>query len=158
GIAVATDGILHAEPMHSMIWTFRVPDVRVALGPIYGGAADEVATLAADAAGGAQRVGLIGASLLPYALYRTLAARLPDLRPADHVLSSVRLFKSGEEIAKMREAGRIADEAYAALLETIAPGVEETAAAAAAVQRMHVLGGREGFRTSVVAGAQAGLK
>jgi Xaa-Pro aminopeptidase len=157
-IAVATDGILHAEPMHSMIWTCRVPDVRVALGPIYGGAADEVATLAADAAGGARRVGLVGASLLPYALHRALAARIQDLRPADHVLSGVRLFKSDEEIAKMREAGRIADEAYAALFGALVPGAEETAAAGAAVQRMHVLGGREGFRTSVVAGAQAGLK
>lgn len=157
-VAVASDGILHGEPMHSMIWTCRVADVRVALGPIYGGAADEVAILAADAAGGARRVGLVGASLLPYALYQALAARLPDLRPADHVLSQVRLFKSDEEIAKMREAGRIADEAYAALFRAIAPGVEETAAAAEAVRRMHVLGGREGFRTSVVAGKQAGLK
>jgi Xaa-Pro dipeptidase len=73
-------------------------------------------------------------------------------------LARVRLWKSDEEIAKMREAGRIADEAYAAMFATIAPGVEEFAVAAAAVQRMHVLGGREGFRTSVVSGAQAGLK
>jgi Xaa-Pro aminopeptidase len=157
-IAVATDGVLHAEPMHSMIWTCRVPDVRVALGPIYGGPVDEVATLAADAAAEAKRVGLVGTSLLPFALHRALAARLPDLRPADPVLSGVRLFKSDEEIAKMREAGRIADEAYAALLAAVAPGTEETSAAAAAVHRMHVLGGREGFRTSVVSGAQAGLK
>jgi Xaa-Pro aminopeptidase len=157
-IAVATDGILHAEPMHSMIWSCRVPDVRVALGPIYGGPVDEVAILAADAAAEARRVGLVGASLLPYALYHSLATRLPDLRPADHVLSAVRLFKSDEEIAKMREAGRIADEAYAALFGAIASGTEETAVAAAAVHRMHVLGGREGFRTSVVSGPQAGLK
>jgi Xaa-Pro aminopeptidase len=157
-IAVATDGILHAEPMHSMIWSCRVPDVRVALGPIYGGPVDEVANLAADAAAEARRVGLVGAPLLPYALYRSLAARLPDLRPADHVLSAVRLFKSDEEIATMREAGRIADEAYAALFAAIAPGTEETTVAASAVHRMHVLGGREGFKTSVVSGPQAGLK
>jgi len=157
-IAVATDGILHAEPMHSMIWSCRVPDVRVALGPIYGGPVDEVAILAAEAAAAAGRVGLVGASLLPYALYHSLAARLPDLRPADHVLSAVRLFKSDEEIAKMREAGRIADEAYAALFAAIASGTEETTVAAAAVHRMHVLGGREGFKTSVISGPQAGLK
>ena len=157
-IAVATDGILHAEPMHSMIWTCRVPDVRVALGPIYGGGVVQVATLAADAAAGAHTVGLAGTALLPYGLYRTLAERLPDLRVADHVLSAVRLFKSDEEIAKMREAGRIADEAYGALFAAIGPDAEETAVAAAAVQRVHALGGREGFRTSVVSGARAGLK
>ncbi|MDR7513100.1 MAG: hypothetical protein QN147_13905, partial [Armatimonadota bacterium] len=49
-LVVATDGILHAEPMHSMIWTCRVADVRVALGPLSGSPPDEVATLAADAA------------------------------------------------------------------------------------------------------------
>ncbi len=157
-ITVATDGLLHAEPMHSMIWTCRVADVRVALGPIYGGPVDEVAALAAGAAQGAKRVGLVGESLLPHLMYDALAARLQDLRPADHVLAGIRLTKSDEEIAKMREAGRIADEAYGALFAALAPGVEETAVAAAAIQRMNTLGGREGFVTSVVNGAQAGLK
>jgi len=83
---------------------------------------------------------------------------LPDMRAADTVLSGVRMVKSDEEIAKMREAGRIADEAYAALFGALAAGAEEPVIAAAAVQRMNVLGGREGFITSVVSGAQAGLK
>ncbi|MGQ0549715.1 MAG: M24 family metallopeptidase [Armatimonadota bacterium] len=157
-LTVTTDGILHAEPMHSMIWTCRVADVRVALGPIYGGAVDEVAALAADAARGAKRVGLVGNGLLPHSLHEALSSRLPDLRPADHVLGGVRIIKSDEEIAKMREAGRIADAAYEAVFATLAPGVEETTVAAAAVHRIHSLGGREGFPTSVVGGTQAGLK
>jgi len=157
-IAVATDGILHAEPMHSMIWTCRAADLRVALGPIYGGPVDEVAALAADAARGAKRVGLGGIALLPHALHATLASRLPGLHPADHILVGIRLVKSDEEIAKMREAGRIADMAYQALFGALIIGAEETTVAAAAVHRMHVLGGREGFTTSVVGGAQAGLK
>ena len=33
-ITVVTDAVLHGEPMHSMIWMCRVPDVRVALGPV----------------------------------------------------------------------------------------------------------------------------
>jgi len=157
-LTVATDGILHAEPMHSMIWTCRVADVRIALGPIYGGAVDEVATLAADAARGAKQVGLVGSSLLPHALYGALLSRLRSLRPADAVLNGVRILKSNEEVTKMREAGRIADAAYEALFAALRPGVEETTVAAAAVQCIHALGGREGFATSVVAGAQAGLK
>jgi Xaa-Pro aminopeptidase len=160
-LVVTTDGILHAEPMHSMIWTCRVADVRVALGPLYGSPPDEVATLAAEAAHEAAaggRVGLAGGGLLPHGLYARLAERLPQVRAADHVLGGVRAIKSDEEIAVMREAGRIADEAYAALFAAMAPGVEETTATAAAVHRMHVLGGREGFATCVVSGAQAGLK
>jgi Xaa-Pro aminopeptidase len=157
-VVVATDGILHAEPMHSMIWTCRVADVRVALGPIYGSPTEEVAVLAAGAVTGARRIGVVGASMLPHALHVALAARLPDLRPADALLAGVRMLKSDEEIATMRHAGRIADEAYAALFAAVAPGVEEPVVAAAAVQRMNALGGREGFVTSVVSGAQAGLK
>jgi Xaa-Pro aminopeptidase len=155
---VCTDGILHGEPMHSMVWTCRTADVRVARGPIYGGPPGEVATLAAEAARGAARVGLAGGGLLPYTLYAALAAGVPSLRPADSVLNDVRTVKSDEEIARMRTAGRIADEAYAAIFETMAAGVEETTVAAAAVHRMHVLGATEGFRTCVVGGAQAGLK
>ena len=33
-VAVATDGVLHAEPMHSMVWTCRVADLRCSAGPL----------------------------------------------------------------------------------------------------------------------------
>ena len=157
-MVVTTDAILHAEPMHSMVWMCRVADVRVALGPVYGGPVDEVATLAADATRGAARVGLAGGPIMPHVLYAALASRVKELVPADHLLATVRMVKSDEEIAKMRETGRVADAAYAALFAALGPGVEETTVAAAAVHRMHTLGAREGFATSVVGGAQAGLK
>jgi Xaa-Pro aminopeptidase len=144
--------------MHSVIWMCRVPDVRVAPGPIYGGAPDDVATLAADAIGPGLRTGLVGGAVLPQPLHAALVSRLPDLRPADTVLSAVRLIKSDEEIAVMREAGRIADAALEAVFGTLGPGIEETRVAAAAVERLHTLGAREAFGTCVVAGTQAGLK
>ncbi|HKX17518.1 MAG TPA: Xaa-Pro peptidase family protein [bacterium] len=157
-MTVITDAVLHGEPMHSMIWLCRVADVRVALGPVYGGAADEIAVLTADAAGSARRVGLAGGASLPYGLYAALASRLPELVPADHLLARIRLEKSDEEIAAMRHAGAISDEAMSAVFAALEEGVEETVVAAAAVQRMHALGGREAFATCVVGGEQAGLK
>lgn len=157
-ITVTTDAVLHGEPMHSLIWMCRVADVRVALGPIYGGALDEVAVLAAAAVDRAVRVGLVGGAALPYALHSALASRLPGLRPADHLLVSVRLQKSDEEIDKMRQAGRVADEAMGAVFARLETGVEETALTGAGVERMYALGGREAFATCVVSGAQAGLK
>jgi Xaa-Pro aminopeptidase len=156
-MTVVTDAVLHGEPMHSMIWTCRVADVRVALGPVYGGAPDEVAALAADAAGSARRVGLVGASL-PYGLHAALASRLPALVAADHILARLRLEKSDEEIAAMRRAGRISDEAMGAAFAALEAGVDEAVVAAAAVQRMHALASREAFATCVVGGEQAGLK
>jgi Xaa-Pro aminopeptidase len=141
-----------------MIWMCRVPDVRVALGPVYGGTADEVAILTADAIGRSARTGLVGASALPHSLYIALASRVRELHPADRLLTSIRLLKSDEEIAKMREAGRMADEAMRAVFAGLRAGVEETTLAAAGVQQIHALGGREAFATCVVGGAQAGLK
>ncbi len=157
-MTVTTDAVLHGEPMHSMIWMCRVSDVRVALGPIYGGAIDEVATLAADALGPARRVGLVGAGTLPYALYATLAARCPGLRPADHVLAGVRLAKSDEELDVMRRAGAIADDAMVAVFRALRAGEEETVVAATGVQRINALGAREAFATCVVGGLAAGVK
>jgi len=158
GVTVTTDAVLHGEPMHSMIWMCRVPDVRVALGPVYGGAADEIARLAADCLDPGARVGLVGTTSVPFYLHAALAARLSALRPADHVLASVRAVKSDEEIAKLRGAGWVADEAMAAAFRTLDVGVEETAVAAAIVHRIHALGAREAFATCVVGGVQAGLK
>ncbi len=157
-MTVVTDAVLHGEPMHSMIWMCRVPDVRVALGPVYGGAADEIAVLAADAAGSARRVGLAGGASLPYGLHAALASRLPQLVPADQILARIRLEKSDEEIAAMRRAGEISDEAMSAVFATLEAGIEETVVAAAGVPRMHALGGREAFATCVVGGEQAGFK
>ncbi len=94
-MSLATDAVMHGEPMHSMIWMCRVPDVRVVLRrPVYGGPIDGAAQLAADALGGVQRVGIIGSSLLPHPVHTALMARLPQLQPADAILAEIRRYKS----------------------------------------------------------------
>jgi Xaa-Pro aminopeptidase len=158
GIAVATDGILHAEPMHSMVWTCRVADLRCSAGPVYGSPPGEVAALAADAARGCKRVGLAGGGVIPRLLYDTLAQRVPELVSADGALAQARLIKSAEEIAYMEESGRIADAAFGAIFACMAPGVTETDVAAAAVDCMLRMDAIESFRTCVVGGKLAGLK
>ena len=158
GITVTTDGVLHGEPMHTMVWTCRAADLRCAAGAIYGGPPDEAATMAADAAGAAYHVGLAGSRGIPAALLATLEVRLPGLRPADAAVADARMIKSAEEITRMEEAGRIADAAFAAVFATLAPGVEETEVAAAAVAVMLRHGAIESFRTCVVGGLLAGLK
>ena len=158
GITVTTDGVLHGEPMHTMVWTCRAADLRCAAGAIYGGPPDEVATLAADAVGAARHVGLVGSRGIPGALHAALAARLPGLVAADAVVGDARMIKSAVELERMDEAGRIADAAFAAVFETMLPGVEETEVAAAAVATMLRMGAIESFRTCVVGGVLSGLK
>ena len=157
-VTVTADGMLHAEPMHSMVWNCRVADVRCTPGAIYGGPPDEVATLAADAVGAAARVGLAGSGALPFALHAALAKRLPNLVAADRVLAAVRLIKSADEIAYMETSGAIADAAFDAVFAALKPGVLETEVAAAAVDAMTRRGAIESFRTCVVGGRLAGLK
>jgi Xaa-Pro aminopeptidase len=157
-IAVTTDGVLHGEPMHTMVWTCRAADLRCAAGAIYGGPPDEVATLAADALTGARRVGLVGGRAIPGFLEAAFRARVPELVAADGVVAEARMIKSGEEILRMEEAGRIADAAFAAVFEALVPGTEETEVAAAAVATMLRMGAIESFRTCVVGGVLAGLK
>jgi Xaa-Pro aminopeptidase len=157
-ITVTTDGVLHAEPMHSMVWTCRAADLRCAAGPVYGGVPDEVATMAADAVGSATHVGVAGTGALPQRLYASLANRLPNMVNADAVMAKARLLKSAPEIECMREAGRIADEAFNAVFATLAPGVLETEVAAAAGSTILRMGAIESFRTCVVGGVLAGLK
>jgi Xaa-Pro aminopeptidase len=158
GIAVATDGVLHAEPMHSMVWTCRVADLRCSAGPVYGSPPGEVATLAADAAKGCKRVGLAGGAVIPRLLHDTLLQHVSQLHPADRILGDARLIKSAEEIAYMEQSGRIADAAFAAVFACLAPDAMETDVAAAAVDCMHRMGAIESFRTCVVGGKLAGLK
>ena len=158
GITVTTDGVLHAEPMHSMVWTCRAADLRCAAGPVYGGAPEEVATLAAAATGTARRVGLAGSLAIPQHFYAALAADLPGLVPADSVVANARMIKSAEEIDAMEQSGKIADAAFEAVFAALAPGVADTDVAAAAVAAMLRRGAIESFRTCVVAGPLAGLK
>jgi Xaa-Pro aminopeptidase len=158
GITVTTDGVLHGEPMHSMVWTCRADDLRCAAGPVYGGAPSEVAVMAVDAVRTANHVGLAGASGIPSRLHSVFRARLRSVRSADGLVAQARMLKSAPEIAFMREAGRIADAAFVSVFETLVPGAEETEVAAAAVATMLRHGAIESFRTCVVGGKLAGLK
>ncbi|MET0606017.1 MAG: Xaa-Pro peptidase family protein [Beijerinckiaceae bacterium] len=158
GVTVCADGMLHAEPMHSMVWNCRMEDLRCAAGPVYGGPPDEVASLAADACGTAKHVGLAGGSLIPAPLHVTLMRRLGGLTAADSVISQARMFKSPAEIAHMERSGRIADTAFEALFNELRPGMLETEAAAVVVNAMHREGAIESFRTCVVGGKLSGLK
>jgi Xaa-Pro aminopeptidase len=156
-LVVTTNGLLHGEPMHSMIWTCRVPDVRCSLGPVYGRPQEEVANLAVDALSGAKRTGFVGGGLMPRA-FASAFERVPEIIACDDLITGARMLKSAEEIACMARAGEISDRAMSAAIARIAPGVTEAEIASIAVAEIHRLGAREAFPTCVVSGAQAGLK
>ena len=112
-------------------------DVRCAAGPVYGGAPDEVATsrLTRSARRGVSDLGwqCLDPTAFPGGVRRD---RLPGPNAGGCRHRQARLIKSADEIAVMEESGRIADAAFAAVFAALAPGVEETEVAAAAVSVM----------------------
>ncbi|MFC2967535.1 M24 family metallopeptidase [Acidimangrovimonas pyrenivorans] len=96
---------------------------------------------------GAGRLGIEAQSAgFSYAAGQALSAALPDLPdlPLEDVsglIDRLRLVKSAEEQALMRQAGKVSSAAMAAALEALAPGVPEREVAAACSAAMIRAGG-----------------
>ena len=163
---LTTNWLMHGEPMHTMIWTTWLDDVRAA--DRAGFSKAPAATVAAhiadrlrEAGVRRDRVGIAGGALLPHYVMVELEERLPDVAfvPGDDLALGVRAKKSPAEIDVMRRVARISGKMQEAALQTIAPGVTERAVMAAA----HAAGFAAGadalaFDTAVASGPRAGLK
>jgi len=107
-----------------------VTDVRIGAG----GAG--VAALLRERGLESERVGIVGfgpsapgegEGLLPLGFYRNLTRELPQLQIEDFTadLTDFKLVKSAEEIALLRFAARVSEEACVAMIEATRPGVNE---------------------------------
>ncbi len=163
---LTTNWLMHGEPMHTMIWTTWLHDVRPADRAGFARTpdttvAEHVADRLREAGVQGERVGVAGGATLPYYLMDELRARLPEATfvPADDTVLAVRAIKSPAEIEMMRVAARISGRMHEAALNALAPGVTEQAVMAAA----HAAGFAAGadalaFDTAVASGPRAGLK
>jgi Xaa-Pro aminopeptidase len=88
-------------------------------------------------------VGLVGLDVLPGSLWDRLRAGLPDVRfeSADEELAVLRRTKSPAEQELIRAAASVGRAGVTAYLETLAPGVSEAEAVAAAVAEVARGGG-----------------
>jgi Xaa-Pro aminopeptidase len=82
-----------------------------------------------DAVGGGdvKRIGIAGMSILPVTIHEAIveAAGDAEVVKADELLTDMRMVKSENELACMREAFRISEVATQAVLDSIAPGMTE---------------------------------
>jgi Xaa-Pro dipeptidase len=159
-----TDGVLHGEPMHSMVWNTWFSDVRPAAS-CSGHPADTLTeTLAeaiCDSGLGHSRIGIASPSILSAAHGAALRQALPGVRWQDGTpaLAGPRAIKSSSEIAMMRRACEITAVGLHAARDSIRPGVTEREVAAAGQAAMFLAGAEElGFDTAVSSGPRAGLK
>ncbi|MBN1674795.1 MAG: aminopeptidase P family protein [Kiritimatiellae bacterium] len=87
-------------------------------------------------------IGLVGYSVMPLPVYTRLKKDLPGARlvKADETLSGLRTIKSAAEIALMRKAFRISEQAIDAILAEIKPGMTELQVIGIAQREMYKYG------------------
>ncbi len=108
-----------------------------------------------DAVGGGDvsRIGIAGMSILPVTIYDAIveAAGDAEVVKADDLLTEMRMIKSENELACMREAFRISEVATEAVLEQIEPGMTEQQVVGIAQGAMYAEGAEyEGHPTYVL--------
>jgi Xaa-Pro aminopeptidase len=164
-IVMATNAVMHGEPMHSGIQDAWMVDVRAAASPrtVTGDARpttledhvkDALRSLPANAV-----VGVAGRTA-PMLLDRLDVGSMGwTVKPAAPLISELRSFKSELEVEVLRKAASLADAGVIAAMAEVAPGVTEFDVAAAANEAIFRAGAEHpAFAISVVAGARSGLK
>jgi Xaa-Pro aminopeptidase len=162
-ITLVTDSVMHSEPMHSLIWTTWIRDVRPGHHPGTVRTAENIADFVVDALREkhllAASGGLVSGRSLPYELMGRLAELLPDgsLVPADGVFEKVRGIKSEAELQVLRKSARYASIGLDTVFEKLVPGVSEMELRAEAVYAMAKAGADMGT-FALTSGPRAGLK
>lgn len=157
---LATNWVMHDEPMHSEIWTTWIDDVRPCT-PFTYDLVQEVASAVAPGASGSLRVGFAGNRTVPVPVMDALRSHLDvELQAADAVLSAGRRIKSALEIETIRQASEITGIGIRTAMALCIPGVTERAASAACHGAMFAAGADYlAFEPAVSSGPQrAGMK
>lgn len=105
-----------------------------------------------------KKVGVAGLPLMTVGVYHALTDALAkhgevELKKADDVVASIRMFKTENELACMREAARITRLTFDHVLENIHVGMTERQVVGLALGKMHELGAeRESYPLWVLTG------
>ena len=162
-LTLATDSVMHSEPMHSCIWTTWIRDVRPGHHPGTVRTAENIADFVVDvlrenrlqAASG----GLVSARWLPHDIMGRVAQLLPEgnLVPADALFEGVRGIKSQVELVALRKSARYASIGLDTVFEKVAPGTTEKQLSAEAVYAM-AKAGADTTMFALTSGPRSGLK
>jgi Xaa-Pro aminopeptidase len=157
---LATNWVMHDEPMHSEIWTTWIDDVRPCT-PFTYDLVQEVADALRATGTGARRVGFAGTRVAPVPVMNALESHVAEeLEPADALVSAVRRIKSPLEIETLRRASKIPGIGIRSAMALCIPGVTERAASAACHGAMFAAGADYlAFEPAVSSGPlRAGMK
>lgn len=164
---LATNAVMHGEPMHSGIQDCWMEDVRCAAAPrtVTGtatavGLFDHVEDLIRERGVDGGAIGMVG-EIGVDRLLQFLTDKFPRARimQASGLLTEMRAIKSPREIEVMRKAVHLADVAMQAAMDAVRAGVSEFDLAAEANHAMFKAGAEHpAFAIAVVAGPRSGFK
>ncbi len=126
-LLIGPESLTFAKSRSTIAEVIRIKDFRESSMPDYPGS-----TLAEWPAifqrFGVHRLGVAGWHMLPHTLFKNIAAALGEahITDADELVRKVTLKKSQAEQACLREAARISELGFKAVLEHIKPGMTET--------------------------------
>lgn len=125
--------------------TSGIDDIRVWLNAADANPAEDLRAILADKHLGGGRIGIeldnYGLTGANYVLIQEALAGICDLVDASHVVRALRLVKSEAEIALIRTAAALADDAVEAVFERARPGINDSLLAAASLEAMLSGGG-----------------
>ncbi|MBI4277700.1 MAG: aminopeptidase P family protein [Armatimonadetes bacterium] len=160
---LVTNGIFHAEPIHSNVHTTWVKDIRPALSTQSAAKPTSVAEIAAgvvkEIGAASGTVGIVGERTIPHPLHAEIASFLPAARlvPATSLVARLRAVKTPREIALLREGSKVIDRAFEAAVAAARPGATEAEISAEAA-RVIVAAGGQCRLPHVMTGARSCLK
>jgi Xaa-Pro aminopeptidase len=156
---LATNWVMHDEPMHSEIFTAWIDDVRPCT-PFTYNLVEEVADVVRCTSSRTRRVGFAGTRVAPVPVMEALKARVEDeLVTADPVLAAARKIKSSLEIETIRRASEITGIGIRTAMAMCVAGITERAASAACNGAMFAAGADYlAFEPALSSGERAGLK
>jgi len=105
-----------------------------------------------------KRLGVAGLSLMTIGVYNALAETLQkigcaSIEKADDIVNDLRMIKTENELACMKEAARITAAAFDYVIENMRPGMTESQVVGLALGKIHELGAeRESYPFWVLAG------
>ena len=162
-LTLATDSVMHSEPMHSGIWMTWIRDVRAGNHPATVRAAENIVDFVVDALKQnrllAAKGGLVSPRWFPYELMGRLAEVLPqgNLVPADGIFESVRSIKSEVELEALRKSARYASIGHDVAFQRATAGINEKELRAEAVHAM-LKAGADMTTCALTSGPRSGLK
>lgn len=162
---LATNSVLHGEPMHTLIWMTWVKNIRPAHFPATVRKPENIVDFVEDFLREGKvlngRLGIVGEKSIPHFLMMDLNGRTPKTQwlSGDSAVMDVRAIKSPRELEVMKKAAWITSRGLDAAIRLAQEGVTELELEAEA-HRVMVCEGAEGIHApmAMTSGPYAGIK